>query len=105
MKLLNSWNFKTEEQILGLILTDLTKDGVNEILGYSNSGNIYIFSLEGKILKKENITENSPIWCAKISEITQDISNNLYVGALDGLLRTFQITSSLEIIPLWAHQF
>lgn len=105
MKLSNSWKFKTEEQILGLVLADLTKDGINEILAYSNSGNIHIFSLEGKLLKKENITGNSPIWCAKISDLTQDFSNNLLVGALDGLLRNFQINRSLEIIPLWAHQF
>ena len=105
MKLLNSWNFKAEEQILGLVLADLTKDGVNELLAYSYSGTIYIFSLEGKILKKENITDNSPIWNAKISDINQDSSNKLLLGALDGLLRTFQINKDLEIIPIWAHQF
>ena len=105
MKVANSWRFKTEEQILGLILADLTKDGKNEILAYSNSGNIYIISFEGKILKKENITDKSPIWCAKISNMTQDINNHLFLGALDGLLRTYEINRALEIIPLWAHQF
>ena len=101
----NSWNYNTNEQVLGLELNDLTKDGRNEIIAYTKPGKIYIISSDGQILSREEITEKSPIWTLQISDINKDLKNELLIGALDGLLRVFQINKSLELKPLWAHQF
>lgn len=105
MKISKFWNYNAKEQVLGLMLKDLTQDGRKELLAYSKSGKLYILSSDGQVLNNQNVTENSSIWCAKISDINQDNSYELLLGALDGLLRTFRINKSLEIIPLWAHQF
>jgi hypothetical protein len=105
LQISNSWNYNANEQILGLEIDDLTKDGRNEIIAYSNSGKIYILSSEGKILTSENITDKSPIWILKTSDIHKDLNAEMLIGALDGLLRVFRINKSLELKPLWAHQF
>ena len=105
MEILNSWNYSTNEQILGLEISDLTKDGRNEIITYSKSGKIYILSSDGQLLSSETITDKSAIWTLKISDIMQDLNDEMLIGALDGVLRVFQINKSLELKPLWAHQF
>jgi hypothetical protein len=105
LKISNSWTFNAKEQILGLELGDLNKDGRNEIIAHSKSGKIYILSSKGEILAIENITDNSPIWDLLISDINKNSNNGLVIGALDGVLRVFQVHKSLELKPLWAHQF
>ena len=105
MKISNLWNYDANEQILGLEIDDLTKDGKNEIIAYSKSGKIYILSSEGQILSSKTITDKSPIWILKISDIYKNLNAEMLIGALDGLLRAFRINKSLELIPLWAHQF
>ena len=105
MKISNLWNYDANEQILGLEIDDLTKDGKNEIIAYSKSGKIYILSSEGQILSSKTITDKSPIWILKISDIYKNLNAEMLIGALDGLLRAFRINKSLELKPLWAHQF
>jgi len=99
------WNFKTNDQILGIELGDLNENNQKEIVAYTKSGMILLISQDGKLLSKEKITQDTPIWEVKVCDIDRIGKNQLIIGGLDGLLRVFQLTPSLELEPLWAHQF
>jgi len=105
LKISNFWTYNANEQVLGLELKDLTKDGTKEIIAQTKSGKIYILSASGQILRSKNITEKSPIWILKISNVSKSFNNVMLLGSLDGLLRVFQINKSLELKPIWTHQF
>ncbi|NVM19740.1 MAG: hypothetical protein HWN80_18710 [Candidatus Lokiarchaeota archaeon] len=99
------WNFHSSESILGIEIGDLNNNSQNEILGFSKSGKLLVISLSGKKITELDILENSPIWQAKICDIDRDNKNEVILGGLDGLLRTFKSSTSYELQPLWAHQF
>ncbi|MHA1670125.1 MAG: WD40 repeat domain-containing protein [Promethearchaeota archaeon] len=105
MKVSNYWNYKINDQVLGLELGDFTANKKQEIIAFSKSGKIYILSLDGKLLFEDEITENTPIWNLIIDEKDEVIGKKLIIGGLDGLLRIFNIDPSLTLNPLWAHQF
>ncbi|MBY8988198.1 MAG: hypothetical protein KGD61_07060, partial [Candidatus Lokiarchaeota archaeon] len=62
-------------------------------------------SLSGKKITELEISDNSSIWQAKICDIDRDNKNEVILGGLDGLLRTFKCNSFYELKPFWAHQF
>ncbi|MBY9017607.1 MAG: hypothetical protein KGD66_02135 [Candidatus Lokiarchaeota archaeon] len=103
MRIQKIWDYKCDEQFLGLELGDLTNNNKQEIIAFSKSGKIYIFSLDGRLLFEDEISENTPIWNLKIDRI--DDGNKLIIGGLDGILRIFDIDPSLTLNPFWAHQF
>jgi len=101
------WDYKCDEQFLGLELGDFTANNKQEIIAFTKSGKIYIFSLDGGLLFEDEITEKTPIWNLIIDEIDETNSKKLIIGGLDGLLRIFDINPfiTLTLNPLWAHQF
>ncbi|MFX1287619.1 MAG: hypothetical protein ACFFFY_03535, partial [Promethearchaeota archaeon] len=99
------WVFHSNESILGIEIGDVNNNGQNEIIGVSNSGKLLIISLSGKKINEIEISENSSIWQAKICDIDRDNKNEVLLGGLDGILRTFKCNSSYELQPFWAHQF
>lgn len=108
MNMKEIWNYKHNESILGIEIGDINGNGKAEIITYSKTGTLLIFSLEGNLLLKESITKNSAIWCSKIHDIDNDGQDELILGGIDGLLRVFKsnITeNSFNLVPLWAHQF
>ncbi len=66
MKVKELWRVKYNDSILGIELGDINNNGQKEIIAYSKTGKILIISLEGKILREEQISENSSIWQAHI---------------------------------------
>ncbi|MHA1104459.1 MAG: WD40 repeat domain-containing protein [Promethearchaeota archaeon] len=105
MRIQKIWDYKCDEQFLGLELGDFTANNKQEIIAFSKLGKIYIFSLDGRLLFEDEITENTPIWNLIIDEIDEADSKKLIIGGLDGLLRIFDLNPSLTLNPLWAHQF
>jgi len=100
-----AWNLNTNERILGIELEDITEDNQKEIIAYTKSGDILVISQDGKILSKDKITKNTPIWNVKLCDIDSDGKKELIIGGLDGLLRVFRFMTSVELKLLWAHQF
>jgi WD40 repeat protein len=99
------WEFHAFESILGIIIGDINNNGQKEIISFTNSGKLIVISLNGKKINEFEISENSSIWQAKVSDIDGDTKNEIVLGGLDGLLRTFRCTKSYELKPFWAHQF
>jgi len=99
------WDFQATESILGIEIGDFNNNNQKEIIGFSKSGKLLIISLSGKKITELEISENSSIWQVKICDIDQDNKNEVILGGLDGLLRTFKCSTSYELQPLWAHQF
>ena len=99
------WDFQATESILGIEIGDVNNNNQKEIIGFSKSGKLLIISLSGKKINELEISENSPIWQAKICDIDRDNKNEVVLGGLDGLLRTFKCNASYELHPFWAHQF
>lgn len=105
MRIQKIWDYKCDEQILGLEMGDFTSNNKQEIIVFSKSGKIYIFSLDGKLLFDEEITDNSPIWNLIIEDIDENNGQKVIIGGLDGLLRIFDLNTSLTLDPLWVHKF
>ena len=99
------WDFCFSESILGIEIGDINNNGQNEIIAFSKSGKLLIFSLSGKKITELEISENSSIWQARICDIDRDNKNEVILAGLDGLLRTFNCTTSYELQPFLAHQF
>ena len=99
------WAFHSSEPILGIEIGDVNNKGQNEIIAFSKSGRLLIISLSGKKITELEISENSSIWQAKICDIDRDNKNEVILGGLDGLLRTFKCNTSYELHPFWVHQF
>lgn len=98
-------DFHFSEPILGIEIGDVNNNGQKEIIGFSKSGKLLVISLSGKKITELEISDNSPIWQAKICDIDRDNKNEVVLGGLDGLLRTFKCNLSYELHPFWAHQF
>ena len=105
MRIQKIWEYKCAKQILGLETGDFTSNNNQEIIAFSRSGKIYIFSLEGQLLFDAEITDNSPIWNLKIGDIDENNCHKVVIGGLDGLLRTFDLYPTLSLDPLWVHKF
>jgi WD40 repeat protein len=99
------WDFHFSEPILGIEIGDVNNNGQKEIIGFSKSGKLLVISLNGKKITELKISDNSPIWQTKICDIDRDNKNEVVLGGLDGLLRTFKCNPSYELHPFWAHQF
>ncbi len=95
------WEFYSSEKILGIEIGDVNNNGQKEIIGFTKSGKLYIFSLNGKKLTELEISENSSLWQAMILDNT----NEIITAGLDGLLRTYKCITSYELNPFWIHQF
>lgn len=105
MKLKKKWNFNCNESILSAKLSKLRNLHTKNLFLSTKSGNILVIDLNGKLLNREKITENSPIWNLEICDLNDDGIEELLLGGMDGLLRVFQISSPTTLEPLWAHQF
>ncbi|MFX0076226.1 MAG: hypothetical protein ACFE96_12340 [Candidatus Hermodarchaeota archaeon] len=99
------WDFYASESILGIEIGDINNNGQKEIIGFTSSGKLIVISLDGKKINGYKISENSSIWKAIICDINDDNRNEVVLGGLDGLLRTFKCTKSYELITFWNHQF
>ncbi|MHA2290062.1 MAG: hypothetical protein ACXABG_14855, partial [Promethearchaeota archaeon] len=99
------WDFHFKKSILGIEIGDVNNNGQIEIIGFSKSGKLLVFSLNGKKITEFDISENSSIWQVKIWDIDRDEQNEVVLGGLDGLLRTFKCSDSYELHAYWAHQF
>ncbi len=99
------WDFHSSDSILGIEIGDINNNGQKEIIGFTNSGKLLIFSLSGKKINELEISKESSIWQVKICDIDRDGKNEVILGGLDGILRTFKCNSSYELEPFWAHQF
>lgn len=105
INLVENWHFQINEPVLQIEIGDVNNNSQNEILAFSKLGKLLIFSLSGRKITELEISENSSIWQAKICDIDGDNKNELILGGIDGLLRTFKCNSSYELQPFWAHQF
>lgn len=99
------WNFNSGEQTLGLIISEPINKIQHKILAYTKSGRIFIISADGNIFRNEIVTENTAIWKGLFNNLYDDEQEELILGGLDGLLRTFKYNEKFELIPFWAHQF
>jgi len=104
MRIVESWSYKTNEQLLGLDLGTIKKIGT-QVVSYSRSGKIFLFSLDGKLFFETNCTDNTPIWYLKMHDVNNDGEPEIILGGMDGILRTFQISVPLSLILLWEHKF
>jgi len=105
LKIEKVWDFNTNEQLLGVELGNLTESNNKQIITYSKSGKILIFSLNGKLLFKDEITQNTPIWKAILYDIDNDGKDELLLGGMDGLLRAFKYKNEFKLEPYWTHRF
>ena len=105
MKVRELWRYKYGESILGIDVGDINNNGQNEIIAHSKSGKIILISLEGKLLREEQISEKKSIWQTNIYDIDNDGRNEIILGGIDGLLRTFRYDLTHNLNLLWSHQF
>ena len=91
--------------MLGLEIGNFSESNNKELLAYTNTGKVLIFSLNGELLFKDELIQNQPIWKVILNDINKDSKKELIIGGMDGLLRIFHLDPSLILKPLWAHQF
>ncbi len=99
------WNIKHNGAILGIELGDINNNGEVEIIAFSRTGLILILSQNGKLIHQEVISKDTPIWHLKIYDIDNDGKNELIIGGMDGILRTFKCTLTYKLVKLWSHSF
>ncbi|MFX1434939.1 MAG: hypothetical protein ACFFB1_14290 [Promethearchaeota archaeon] len=99
------WDFNANEQLLGVELGNLIEGNNKQIITYTKSGKILIFSLNGKLLFKDEITKNTPIWKALIYDIDNDGKEELLLGGMDGVLRVFKYKAEFKLKHYWTHRF
>jgi len=105
LKIEKIWDFNTNEQLLGVELGTLIEGNNKQIITHTKSGKILIFTLNGKLLFKDEITQNTPIWKALIYDIDNDGKEELLLGGMDGVLRVFKYTAEFKLKPYWTHRF
>ena len=99
------WNIKFNGAILGIELGDINNNGEVEIIAFSQTGILLILSQNGKLIHQEVISKDIPIWHLKIYDIDNDGKNELIIGGMDGILRTFKCTLTYELVKVWTHNF
>jgi len=99
------WNFKYNAPILGIEVADLNGNGQIEIIAYTKNGILLIISLNGKLLHKEIISKDSPLWHLKIYDINEDGRYELILGGMDGIVRIFKCDLTYNLELLWTHKF
>ena len=104
MKVEKLWNLKCNEPILGIKLGDINNNGQIEAVAYTKSGKLLIISLSGTILRQVVISQNSPIWHLEINDLNNDNQNDLIIGGLDGVLKTFKVSSTYNLASFWNHK-
>lgn len=104
MKMKELWEYQCKDAIMGMTLGDINNNSQTELIAYSQSGKIYIFSLSGKLLLEEEISKGSSNWCGAIQDIDNDGVNELIFGGMDGLLRTFKCSEDYRLSSIWAHK-
>jgi len=104
LKVEKLWNLKCKEPVLGIKLGDINNNGQIEAVAYTKSGKLLIISLNGTILRQVIISQNSPIWHLEINDINNDNKNELIIGGLDGVLKTFKVSSIYNLTSFWNHK-
>ncbi|MFX1364372.1 MAG: hypothetical protein ACFFCE_00820 [Promethearchaeota archaeon] len=99
------WNFKYNAPILGIELCDINNNGKLEIIAFTKNGMLLFISLDGKLLHKELVSKNSPLWHMRIHDIDNDGRHELVLGGMDGILRIFKCKSTYNLEPFWIHKF
>lgn len=100
------WDFSFEDAVLGLTISEIPQEkGQPEVWAFTKQGWLLNLSLEGELLFKEQITENSSLWCLETYYKQETDECFLVMGGLDGLLRVFSLPSPHTLKPLWAQQF
>ncbi|MFX1493444.1 MAG: hypothetical protein ACFFBZ_04115 [Promethearchaeota archaeon] len=99
------WDVNTNEQLLGIELGNLIGGNKKQIITYTKSGKILIFSLNGKLLFKDAITQKTPIWKALIYDIDNDGKEELLLGGMDGVLRVLKYKAEFMLKLYWTHRF
>jgi WD40 repeat protein len=105
LNVIELWNFKYSEAILGVELGDINNDGQIEIVASTESGTLIIISQNGKLLHKETLSKNSPIWHLKIFDINNNGENELISGGMDGILKVYKSSSTNALELFWKHKF
>ncbi len=99
------WNFKYTESILGIELGDINNNGELEIVACTRTGKLLFLTQNGKLIHQEIISKDKPIWHIKIVDIDKDGENELILGGMDGVLRTFKCNTTYDLEILWVHNF
>ncbi|MFX1411308.1 MAG: hypothetical protein ACFFA6_13240 [Promethearchaeota archaeon] len=105
MKAKELWRFKYNESILGIELGDINYNGQTEIIAYTKTGILLIFSLDGKLLHEKEISKNKSIWQAIIYDINKDGKQEIILGGMDGVLRVFKSDLAYNLNLIWSHKF
>ncbi len=104
MKVEKLWNLECNDSILGIRLGDINNNGQIEVVAHTKSGKLLIITLSGTIIRQVVITQNSPIWHLEIHDINNDKKNELILGGLDGVLRTYKVSSTYNLSAYWNHK-
>ncbi|MFX1297837.1 MAG: hypothetical protein ACFFD2_23700 [Promethearchaeota archaeon] len=105
MKVKELWNFKYNAPILGFEVVDINNNGELEIIAYTKTGFLLFISLDGKLLREELISNNSPLWHLKIYDVDNDGRYEVILGGIDGILRIFKCNLTYNLTPFWIHKF
>ncbi|MFX0041388.1 MAG: PQQ-binding-like beta-propeller repeat protein [Candidatus Hodarchaeota archaeon] len=105
MKVKELWRVKYNDPILGIEFGDINNNSHKEVIAYTKTGKILIISLKGKLLREEQITENSSIWQAHICDINNDGKKEIILIGIDGVLRIFGCDLTYNLSLRWSHQF
>ncbi|MFX1308864.1 MAG: hypothetical protein ACFE8C_04140 [Promethearchaeota archaeon] len=105
MKVKELWSFKYNEPILGIELGDINNNGEIEIIAYTRTGALLFLSQNSKKKHQEVITKDIPIWHLKIYDIDNDGRNEIILGGMDGILRTFKCSLTYDLVTFWNHKF
>jgi WD40 repeat protein len=105
MQLEKEWSFSYKESLLGVKFLKSIKIQKKMLFATTKSGYLLVLNLKGKLIFEDQISENSPIWNLEIRDVNNDGIEELILGGMDGLLRTFQLCSQTTLKPLWRHQF
>ncbi|MFX0004885.1 MAG: PQQ-binding-like beta-propeller repeat protein [Candidatus Hodarchaeota archaeon] len=105
MRVIEFWNVKLNEAILGIEIGDINNNGNKEIVGFTRTGALLILSQNGEIIQKKVILKEIPIWHLKIYDLDNDGKNEIILGGMDGVLRTYKCNNSYELTSFWNHKF
>jgi WD40 repeat protein len=105
MQVIELWNFKHNEVILGIEIGDINNNGNIEIIAFTRTGTLLFLSQNGEIIQQKVISKEIPIWYLKVHDLDNDGKNEIILGGMDGVLRTYKCNISYELISFWNHKF
>jgi len=105
MEINEIWTYNHDYPILSLEIGNINGNDEISLIATTKNGEILLFTLQGELILKDLISENQPIWHARLFDKDGVGRQKLIMGGMDGCLRAFRYDSLNKLEIMWTHQF